>query len=255
MQMSNIMPRFIPHLSEDQIEHNGASLLDDFAQARHVLIEPPIPIDDIVEKHLKLTLEFDDLARMFGMPRDPDGGTDILGALFSDDQRIVIDESVDPYDNPSKEIRLRFILGHEVGHWCLHRVFAKPAQPFLFGGPTPPSLASRSSQAQEAFEWQANHYAYCLLMPRHLLIASWLERFGNSNPRIWRRKSFSLPAVLNDHIAIAFQSDDEALNEFVRLCANKFEVSKFGMRTRLGQIGLLYRSSTTLIHPRGLDFF
>ena len=34
-----------------------------------VAIEPPIPIEDIVEKHLKLGIEFDDTHRLFGVPR------------------------------------------------------------------------------------------------------------------------------------------------------------------------------------------
>ena len=37
--------------------------------ARGVTIEPPIPIEDIVEKHLKLGIEFDDTHRLFGVPR------------------------------------------------------------------------------------------------------------------------------------------------------------------------------------------
>ena len=95
-------------------------------------IEPPIPIEDIVEKHLKLGIEFDDMHRLFGVPRSGFGlDPDILGAIFFDERRIVIDESLDPEENPSKEGRYRFTLAHEGGgHWRLHRhLFAKdPAQ-------------------------------------------------------------------------------------------------------------------------------
>jgi len=33
-----------------------------------VTLEPPIPIEDIIEKHLKLRIEFDDLHEVFGVP-------------------------------------------------------------------------------------------------------------------------------------------------------------------------------------------
>ena len=54
------MPRKVPYLQEEQIERDAAALLAEFAQARSVVIAPPIPIEDIVEKHLKLGIEFED---------------------------------------------------------------------------------------------------------------------------------------------------------------------------------------------------
>jgi hypothetical protein len=47
--------------SEEQIERDAAALLTEYAQVRGIKITPPIPIEDIVEKHLKLGIEFDDL--------------------------------------------------------------------------------------------------------------------------------------------------------------------------------------------------
>ena len=115
------MSRLIPYLSDEAIERDAAALLNEYACARGLTIEPPIPIEDIVEKHLKLGIEFDDTHQLFGVPRQaPD--PDILGAIFFDDRRIVIDESLDPEENPTKEGRYRFTLGHEGGgHWRLHR--------------------------------------------------------------------------------------------------------------------------------------
>ena len=89
------MSRFIPYLSEEAIERDAAALLGEFARARGVTIEPPIPIEDIVEKHLKLGIEFDDTHKLFGVPR-PGSDPDILGAIFFDDRRIVIDENSRP---------------------------------------------------------------------------------------------------------------------------------------------------------------
>jgi hypothetical protein len=90
--------------------------------------------------------------------------TDILGAIWFSDRRIVIDESLDPEESRSREGRYRFTLAHEGGgHWRLHRhLFAKvPAQVSLFNVLAPPSVVCRSSQANEPAEWQANFYASC----------------------------------------------------------------------------------------------
>ena len=118
-----------------------------------------------------------------GLGLDPD----ILGAIFFEERRIVIDESLDPEENPSKEGRYRFTLAHEGGgHWRLHRhLFAKdPAQVSLFNEPATPSVVCRSSQAKEPVEWQADFYASCLLMPRKLVMAAWDEMFPDRKPRI-----------------------------------------------------------------------
>jgi len=162
-----VVSKFVPYLAEEVIERDVAALLAEFSNACGVVIVPPIPIEDIVEKHLKLGFEFDDTHRLFGVPRsglDPD----ILGAIFFDDQRIVIDEGLDPDENPSKEGRFRFTLAHEGGgHWRLHRhLFVKDkAQAAMFVDLDVPSFICRSSQAKEPVEWQADYYASCLLMP------------------------------------------------------------------------------------------
>jgi Zn-dependent peptidase ImmA (M78 family) len=167
------MPVKVPFLREEQIERDAEALLADFELARSIRIVPPVPIEDIIEKHLKIRVEFDELHEVLGVPRS--GGetdSDILGAIFFDDCRIVIDASLDPEENPTKEARYRFTLAHEGGgHWRLHRhLFAKdPAQSSLFYAPSPPSVVCRSSQAKEPIEWQADCYAGCLLMPRRLV--------------------------------------------------------------------------------------
>jgi hypothetical protein len=73
-----MMTKFVPYLSEEQIERDAAALLNEYAQARGIRITPPIPIEDIVEKHLKLGVEFDDMHRLFGVPRDPHGDADMI---------------------------------------------------------------------------------------------------------------------------------------------------------------------------------
>ena len=51
------------------IERDAAALLAEYRAGARRRVKPPIPIEDIVEKHLKLGIEFDDMHRLFGIPR------------------------------------------------------------------------------------------------------------------------------------------------------------------------------------------
>jgi Zn-dependent peptidase ImmA (M78 family) len=243
------MTRFIPYLAEEAIEHDAEALLAEYAQSRGIVITPPIPIEGIIEKHLKLRVEFDDTHKLFGVPRESERDADILGAIFFDERRIVIDESLDPEERPGIEGRYRFTLGHEGGgHWRLHRhLFAKdPAQALLFDGPTAPSFVCRSTESKKREEWQADFYSSCVLMPKNMLIRAWGERLGDTKARILQRPNrTALPKEVDDETAAALRSyeqqrDDERLREFVRPFAEKFLVSLDAMRIRLERIGLLH---------------
>jgi Zn-dependent peptidase ImmA (M78 family) len=246
------MPKKVPYLREEQIERDAAALLADYARARNVVIAPPIPIEDIVEKHLKLGIEFDDMHQLIRVPRSGLGlDPDILGVIWFDDRRIVIDESLDPEENPSKEGRYRFTLAHEGGgHWRLHRhLFAKdPAQVSMFNEPASPSVVCRSSQAKEPVEWQADFYASCLLMPRKLVMAAWDEMFPDRKPRVLRPEMSSIghPYVEIERMTDEFgnaigAADDFVLENFSRPLAEQFMVSPIAMRIRLEKLGLLHR--------------
>ena len=66
------MSKPVPYLSDEAIERDAAALLAEYAQAHGVTVKPPIPIENIVEKHLKLRVEFDGTHKLFGVPRDPE---------------------------------------------------------------------------------------------------------------------------------------------------------------------------------------
>ncbi len=246
----------VPYLSDEAIERDAVALLAEYA--RGVTVRPPIPIEDIVEKHLKIGIEFDDTHCLFGIPRSGLGlEPDILGAMFFDEARIVIDESLDPEENPAKDGRFRFTLAHEGGgHWRLHRhLFTKdPTQAALFGGPSAPSVVCRSSQAKERVEWQADFYASCLLMPRKLIFETWRERFGTTAPFIFEINKFNPTFARRRsnwiHISEAFETEPDAVKEpdyqiafnmIAREFAQVFCVSTEAMRIRLEKLGLLLR--------------
>jgi hypothetical protein len=122
------------------------------------------------------------------VPRSGPGlDPDILGAIYFDERRIVIDESLDPEENRSKEGRYRYTLAHEGGgHWRLHRhLFANGSvRTALFDRLPVPSVICRSSRAKEPIEWQAEFDASCLLMPRKLVFAAWDEMFPDRKQRV-----------------------------------------------------------------------
>ena len=127
----------VPYIPDDAIERDAEALLAQYAHARGVEVKAPVPIEDIVEKHLKLRVEFDDLHRLLGVPRGGLGlEPDIFGAIWAGNWRDRIDESLDPEERPAMEGRYRFTLGHEGGgHWRLHGplVQASGDQNSLFG--------------------------------------------------------------------------------------------------------------------------
>ena len=74
------------------------------------------------------------------------GRTDILAALWIEDREIRVDESLDPEVNPEAEGRYYFSIGHEVGHWELHRhhILATSAEPHLLVQSSSPIVCRNS---------------------------------------------------------------------------------------------------------------
>lgn len=242
----------VAYVSDEAIEKDAQALLADYARERGTPLEAPIPIDDIIEKHLKIGIEFDDTHQLFNVPRSGIGfDPDILGAIFFDQKRIVIDESLDPDANPAKEGRYRYTAAHEVGHWRLHRgLFGKdPAQTSLLEPNAVPSVVCRTSQTKERIEFQADLYASCLLMPRKLVFAAWDEAFPDRKQRVLQ------PATPIDHPFVEIarfecripgaeftETDDQTLDSFAKPFAEMFLVSPIAMRIRLERLGLLHRT-------------
>ncbi|MBM3489646.1 MAG: hypothetical protein FJX68_04225 [Alphaproteobacteria bacterium] len=80
------MAKRVPYLHEEQIERDAAALLAEYEQALGVTILRVVPIEDIVEKHLKLGIEFDDMHQLLRVPRSGLGlDPDILGTMFFDE--------------------------------------------------------------------------------------------------------------------------------------------------------------------------
>jgi len=253
----------VPYISDDAIERDAEGLLAQYAQAKGVQMRPPIPIEDIVEKHLKLRVEFDDLHRLLHVPRSGLGlDPDIFGAIWLDSGQIVIDESLDPEVRPAMEGRYRFTLAHEGGgHWRLHRALVRADcdQGALFADIPKPTVVCRSSQAKERVEWQADFYASCLLMPRRLVHAQWQERLGRSKPLLLSDLRPNGSVLVRAETLIHEQGkgeadavDDALFESVAEPIARRFGVSRAAMRIRLEKLGLLLRAEPSQRRIEGI---
>ena len=243
------MTRTVPFLNKDTIVHDALALLADYEQARGVRLVPPIPIEDIIEKHLKLTLEFDDMHARHGIARPASGETDILGAIYEDGS-IFIDESLDPEENPSKEGRYRFTLAHEGGgHWRLHQslIVQNRAQIPLFDDAPSANFLCRSSEAKRPEEWQADFYASCLLMPARMVVDVWDSIYPGWRPYVMdRSRSIEILAIKDSEerefeVGVEEWQNEQRMDDVARPLALRFLVSPIAMRIRLEGLGLLLR--------------
>jgi Zn-dependent peptidase ImmA (M78 family) len=241
----------VRYLSEDEIEQDAELLLAEYEETTGASIKLPVPVADLTTYHLALRLGFANLHQILGVPLLR-GQPDILGAIWVDTETILIDRSLDPKENPSMSGRYRYSLGHEIGHWRLHRSYvSKDAnQTPLFDAPSDPTVICRSSQAKEPIEWQAEFYSSCLLMPRRRVHKEWKECLGRTRPlllsdlrpdrQIMMRAQTSIyEQVRNDTAAV----DDALFENVAKPIARRFGVSPAAMRIRLERMGLLLREA------------
>ncbi len=77
----------VRYLREDAIERDANDLLGEYGLARGVSITAPIPVEHLLEFHLGLSLDFDDLHDRLGIPLTGDE-PDVLGALWVDSREV-----------------------------------------------------------------------------------------------------------------------------------------------------------------------
>jgi hypothetical protein len=214
-------------MKDQEFEDEAALLSAEYGNKHGLVTAPPIPVDEMVELYLGLSLEFHDMQKLFGVD-------DVHGALWVNEKRVGIDRRLDPSSNPAMLGRYHFTLAHEAGHWRLHRqLFQRRAnQHALFAENVPrPEYICRSSDT-EPIEYQANRFASCLLMPREMVKRSWHE---------WREGME--PIYLADLRAKGGNdgSDESIMEDAIRPFAAKFRVSPTAMRIRTESMKLLFR--------------
>jgi Zn-dependent peptidase ImmA (M78 family) len=249
----------VKYLSEQQIERDALGLLEAYFHELGQPIQIPIPADEILETHLGLTLDFDDLQTLLGVP-------DVLGALWADKREVFIDQSLEPDENPEMEGRYYFSVGHEIGHWRLHRQYLRNAdgQAAMFTDREPePTVICRTSQKKAPVEWQADYFSSCFLMPRQCVLDAWSKRFGSLKPIVYadiaeqnwtQRPKYRGLRPIQEIMWKTFEQKSEphafAFEKVAREFAPKFRVSIQAMRIRLENLGLL-----RIDHPVDQDLF
>jgi IrrE N-terminal-like domain len=214
-------------MKEQEFEDEASLLLAEYGNKHGQVLGPPIPVDEMVELYLGLSLEFHDMQKLFGVD-------DVHGALWVNEKRVGIDHRLEPSTNPAMLGRYHFTLAHEAGHWRLHRqLFQRRAnQHALFAENVPrPEYICRSSDT-EPIEYQANRFASCLLMPREMVKRSWHEWRDGMEP-------IYLPDLRLERGTGG--TDESVMEDAVRPMATKFQVSASAMRIRAESMGFLLR--------------
>jgi hypothetical protein len=174
----------------------------------------PVPIEDVVDSVFGLLVcDADDLSAVPGAPALGSGQV-LSGLLLADRGEIWVDAD----EARRWPGRRRFTIGHELGHWCLHRTRGQrrfcrhgavdppgaraspdasngPGVPDASNGPRVPDAAPDRPILPETEE-QANAFAAALLMPATLLRREYerhpdfdglCRRFGVSGAAMGRR--------------------------------------------------------------------
>jgi len=218
----------VPYLPEKVLEEHANVLLDEWRQKQGD-VSLPIPLDDLVELHLGLTYEVEDLQSRFGT-------ADILGAIWFNDGSIRINSSLDPHHHPAMLGRFNFTLAHEIGHWRLHRQHLRndPNAATLFEPNSDPAFVCRDNDSKPE-EWQANYFAGCLLMPRRMVRDVWLDWRGDDEP-------VSVTELdIGAYHETRKRNEETAMEQFCKPLAKRFAVSSQAMRIRLQALEMLVK--------------
>lgn len=214
---------FVP---KEDIEAGTLVLIGDYGRRYGMTVQPPVPVEEIIEAHLGLTFDFADLPRMLNVPN-------VLGGTWFRSREVKIDESLDPDVFPDRLGRYRFTVAHEIGHWEMHRhrYLSAEGQAAMFAGADNPVICRSNDRSQ--LEWQADRFAGYLLMPKDMVFAQWEAMHGNRLPYI------AIDEIEDLKARWGLADDDRPTVDVARQMALVFEVSAQAMQIRLIELGLI----------------
>jgi len=218
-------------LPKEFIARRVSKLVQDYEKLVVHPVRPPIPVEDIIERYLGLSLSFEDLGRRLEMEG-------VLGATFIKSKAICINAKL-LYDK--SEGRMMFTCAHEAGHWVMHRHFANRAtRRWGQGG----AIVCRTKDARLPVEWQADYFASCLLMPE--------EAVRESFSLVWDREEMVLDNVRSRLGGTGVCVDPcvenwPFISDAVREAGGFSNVSKEAMIIRLRELGLVLNKTGAYI--------
>jgi len=210
-------------LPKESITKSASDLLIGYEELIGRKVIPPIPVEDIIERYLGLSLSFEDLEARLGME-------DVLGATFVRSKTICINEKL---LESKSEGRMMFTCAHEAGHWVLHRHMIEQAQRSRAGAE---AIVCRTRNSRLPIEWQADYFASCLIMSE--------EEVRNAFSLVWAGKEVVLDNVRSCLGGTAVCIDPCVENwhfiaDAVREAGGFSNVSKEAMIIRLRELGLI----------------
>ncbi len=256
----------VPWLAKSSISAAADAIIADYEAKIMRRVDPPIPVENIIERGLGLRLRFLDLRQKLNMD-------DVLGATFVKERTICVDRSLAENQN---EGRICFTFAHETGHWVLHRSLVERAyrtsetDPFIrlrpnkldspspkdkeldldhnlikdgYGAITPDPFQQstggfifcRSRDAKQPIEWQADYFASCLLMPENAVKKAFRKCFGDQPLVLYNLKSAYSGPVCFDPTAETWPR----IASVVKEAGGFSNVSKQAMIIRLQGLGLV----------------
>lgn len=183
--MNSIFDMKPPFLKDGMIEFQANSLIRSYESIHGAIDSLHIPVENILERLLGLTLEVDDFTRgrYFG-----EVGDDVLGFIDIRGKAIFINQNIDPLHNETApQGRFFFTLAREVVHYVLHEeLFAEyHVQQSFFGNEEQqrPAILCRhpddaANTMRPFIEQQADKFAGYLLMPARKVTLAMQKHFG-----------------------------------------------------------------------------
>ena len=139
----------------------------------------PVPIDSIIESRLNI-----DIVPMAGLKEELDND----GFISRDFTTIHIDQNI--YFNV--EIRYRFSLAHELGHFILHKEIYRDLN-YRTVEDWADTYEEIDSDDYGKLEFQANHFAGCLLIPDFAFWPLFQETLKDILPQVKAAQEKDIP--------------------------------------------------------------
>jgi Zn-dependent peptidase ImmA (M78 family) len=146
-------------LKPEVIEAKAESVLFDYQQRFGPILQPPIPVEQIIESHFDLVLDWCVIAEKDEV---------ILAYIDPKTQTIHLNET--HRDHFEQYIgTMLFTLAHEAGHWVLHVHNPSATQLSFLDSSGRPFLCRAQVQKRNRWEWQADRFAAALTMSEAMI--------------------------------------------------------------------------------------
>ncbi|MBS1689562.1 MAG: ImmA/IrrE family metallo-endopeptidase [Bacteroidetes bacterium] len=213
--------RNLKRLSKHDIENQSVKVLHHFNENYFSLIRPT-PLNDIVNNLVRQDyLKYEEL--ILGYAND---GSRILGCYIPNKKFILIDPTL----KSNQKSKFNFVLGHELGHFVLHRNLVTPVNDEDIQDSDTKIFSEKKELVTDLdfMEWQANYFSSVILLPKDMLYNKLIRVVEKLGMR-WKGRIFVDSQRCN-------QTD--YYNVLAMLC-DFFEVSKTVAEIRLKELRLL----------------